>query len=119
VVLGLTCLSTLIQLNRASDGSGKSHLTISSLSIQPEACGAQGAASALNMKLTLQDRLLYREQGDHSRYTSVKGLYGQRKWVRDLDIVNELGGHSGCVNALRQVYFCWVRLQPIMLTITA
>ncbi|MCJ1243133.1 hypothetical protein MMC30_000330 [Trapelia coarctata] len=52
------------------------------------------------MKFTLQDRLLYRELGEYSRRTSVKGFYGQRKWVEDLDIVNELGGHSGCVNAL-------------------
>ena len=60
-----------------------------------------GVSSDLNMKFTLQDRLLYRELGDYSRNISVKGFYGQRKWVEDLDIVNELGGHSGCVNALR------------------
>ena len=53
------------------------------------------------MKLTLQDRLLRRELGNHSRYSGIKGLYGDRKWISDLDIVNELGGHSGCVNALR------------------
>ncbi|MCJ1389276.1 hypothetical protein MMC18_002132 [Xylographa bjoerkii] len=52
------------------------------------------------MKLTLQDRLLRREIGQHPRYSSIKGLYGDRKWISDLDIVNELGGHSGCVNAL-------------------
>ncbi|MCJ1478512.1 hypothetical protein MMC13_007192 [Lambiella insularis] len=52
------------------------------------------------MKLTLQDRLLHRELGEYSPNYSVKGLYGDRKWVHDLDIVNELGGHSGCVNAL-------------------
>ena len=33
--------------------------------------------------------------------TSVRRLYGNKAWVRDLDIVNELGGHTGCVNALR------------------
>ena len=53
------------------------------------------------MKLTLQDRILGRELGSNSRYSSIKGLYGDRAWVDDLDIVNELGGHSGCVNALR------------------
>lgn len=53
------------------------------------------------MKLTLQDRLLKRELGAKSRYSSVKGLYGDKAWVDELDIVNELGGHSGCVNALR------------------
>ncbi|KAL2037396.1 hypothetical protein N7G274_009881 [Stereocaulon virgatum] len=52
------------------------------------------------MKLTLQDRLLRRELGNTSRYSTVKGIYGDRVWIDDLDIVNELGGHSGCVNAL-------------------
>ncbi|KAI9849653.1 MAG: hypothetical protein M1837_002778 [Sclerophora amabilis] len=51
------------------------------------------------MRTTLQDRLLSRELGT-SRYPTVRGLYGQRAWIDDLDIVNELGGHSGCVNAL-------------------
>ena len=55
------------------------------------------------MKRTFQDRIFRRETGDGSRYASVKGLYGDRSWVDDLDIVAELGGHSGCVNALRQV----------------
>ncbi len=53
------------------------------------------------MKLTLQDRLLKRELGSTSRYSGVTGLYGDKAWVNELDIVNELGGHSGCVNALR------------------
>ena len=53
------------------------------------------------MKLTLQDRLLRRELDGDFRYSSIRGLYGDRKWIDDLDIVNELGGHSGCVNALR------------------
>ena len=53
------------------------------------------------MKFTLQDRLLRRELGDRSRYSNFRGIYGDRTWVDDLDIVNELGGHSGCVNALR------------------
>ncbi|MCJ1378224.1 hypothetical protein MMC17_001321 [Xylographa soralifera] len=52
------------------------------------------------MKLTLQDRLMRREIGHQLGYSSIKGLYGDRKWMSDLDIVNELGGHSGCVNAL-------------------
>ncbi|OCK85448.1 WD40 repeat-like protein [Lepidopterella palustris CBS 459.81] len=52
------------------------------------------------MKYTLYDRLLRRELGEGKRYSKVRGIYGDRKWVDDLDIVNELGGHSGCVNAL-------------------
>lgn len=48
----------------------------------------------------LPDRLLRRELGHHEFYTKPRGIYGDTKWVRDLDIVNELDGHSGCVNAL-------------------
>jgi len=54
------------------------------------------------MKNTVYDRLLRRETAtDRRRYSSVLGIYGDRKWAQDLDIVNELEGHSGCVNALR------------------
>ncbi|KAK4994336.1 hypothetical protein LTR66_005608 [Elasticomyces elasticus] len=49
---------------------------------------------------SLEDRLLRREVGQTSRDTSVRGIYGDRCWIRDFDIVNELDGHSGCVNAL-------------------
>ncbi|MCJ1409144.1 hypothetical protein MMC19_003222 [Ptychographa xylographoides] len=52
------------------------------------------------MKLTLQDRLLYRELGSRTRYSRITSIYGDRKWIDDLDIINELGGHTGCVNAL-------------------
>ncbi|KAL8658369.1 MAG: hypothetical protein Q9226_001045 [Calogaya cf. arnoldii] len=52
------------------------------------------------MKPTMKDRLLWRELGNTSRHTAIKGLYGDRSLVENLDIVNELGGHSGCVNAL-------------------
>ena len=53
------------------------------------------------MKHTVYDRLLRREVGDRKRYSSVRGIYGDRHWVEDMDIVNELEGHNGCVNALR------------------
>ena len=53
------------------------------------------------MKFALPDRLLRRDLGEPSRYSSYRGIYSDRGWVDDLDIVNELGGHSGCVNALR------------------
>jgi nuclear receptor interaction protein len=53
------------------------------------------------MKYTVYDRLLKREVGHHRRsYTDVRGIYGDRQWVDALDIVDELEGHSGCVNAL-------------------
>ncbi|KAL4891244.1 WD40-repeat-containing domain protein [Aspergillus ambiguus] len=56
------------------------------------------------MKNRLYDRIWRRESGEASQYTSIRGLYGSKEWVDDLDIVNELGGHTGCVNAL-----CWSR----------
>ncbi len=56
------------------------------------------------MKYTVYDRLLKREVGqERKKYTNVRGLYGDRQWVEDMDIVNELEGHTGCVNALRYI----------------
>lgn len=46
-------------------------------------------------------RLLHRALGGRQLRQSVRKLYGDRSWAEDLDIVNELGGHTGCVNALR------------------
>ncbi|KAL9105919.1 MAG: hypothetical protein Q9227_008979 [Pyrenula ochraceoflavens] len=48
----------------------------------------------------MQEKLLKRELGEQPRHAGLRGLYGDRSWVDDLDIVNELGGHTGCVNAL-------------------
>lgn len=53
------------------------------------------------MKPSLYDRLLRRELGDGVRASSIRDLYGDRALVDALDIVCELGGHTGCVNALR------------------
>ena len=48
------------------------------------------------------DTILFRGRlAERARRPSIKGLYGNKNWVEDLDIVNELGGHTGCVNALR------------------
>jgi nuclear receptor interaction protein len=56
------------------------------------------------MKYTVYDRLLKREVGQQRRtYTDIRGIYGDRHWINELDIVNELEGHNGCVNALRYV----------------
>ncbi|KAH6620124.1 WD and tetratricopeptide repeat-containing protein [Boeremia exigua] len=53
------------------------------------------------MKYTVYDRLFKREVGHERRtYTDIRGLYSDKHWVNDLDIVNELEGHNGCVNAL-------------------
>ncbi|KAH0386648.1 WD40 repeat-like protein, partial [Aureobasidium melanogenum] len=53
------------------------------------------------MRDSLSDRLLRRELQDSAgRSRKVRSLYGDKNWVRELDIVNELDGHSGCVNAL-------------------
>lgn len=56
------------------------------------------------MKYTVYDRLLKREVGHQRRtYTDIRGIYGDKHWIDNLDIVNELEGHNGCVNALRYV----------------
>lgn len=55
------------------------------------------------MKSSLYDRIWRRESGYGSHYSSIRSLYGSKEWVDDLDIVNELGGHTGCVNALSYV----------------
>lgn len=53
------------------------------------------------MARPLYSKLLNRELGlRDNKYARVHDIYGDRRWVRDLDIVNELSGHSGCVNAL-------------------
>lgn len=49
----------------------------------------------------LDVKLLKRVLGRQGPYRSIHQVYGDRTWVKDLDIVNELGGHTGCVNALR------------------
>ena len=49
----------------------------------------------------LDVRLLNRVLGSRRLRQSVKTLYGDNSWAEDLDIINELGGHTGCVNALR------------------
>ncbi|GIC94213.1 WD repeat-containing protein [Aspergillus udagawae] len=56
------------------------------------------------MKDSLYDRIWRRESGYTSPSASIRGIYGSKEWIDDLDIVNELGGHTGCVNAL-----CWSR----------
>ncbi|OQE42038.1 hypothetical protein PENCOP_c004G02497 [Penicillium coprophilum] len=52
------------------------------------------------MRDSIYDRLWRRECGDSLRHAGIRGIYGSKEWMNDLDIVNELGGHTGCVNAL-------------------
>ncbi|KAL4979442.1 hypothetical protein BDW66DRAFT_102764 [Aspergillus desertorum] len=52
------------------------------------------------MTRSLYDRIWRREAGGGSTTANIRGIYGSKEWVSDLDIVNELGGHTGCVNAL-------------------
>ncbi|GAB7352950.1 hypothetical protein MBLNU459_g3525t1 [Dothideomycetes sp. NU459] len=52
------------------------------------------------MKDSLTDRLLRRELETSGRLGKIRKIYGDRNWIQNLDIVNELDGHSGCVNAL-------------------
>jgi len=53
------------------------------------------------MKDTLSQNLYQREIDDLAvRSKTYRKLYSDRRLIDDLDIVNELDGHSGCVNAL-------------------
>ena len=53
------------------------------------------------MKDSLYTKLHTRELSDPAvRSRSYRSLYSDRRLIADLDIVNELDGHSGCVNAL-------------------
>lgn len=61
------------------------------------------------MKSSLYDRVFERELGYRPHNASLKGLYGASEWIDELDIVNELGGHTGCVNALRYVSYVYRR----------
>lgn len=53
------------------------------------------------MKDSLSTKILHRESSDYAiKNRSYRRLYSDRRLIQDLDIVNELDGHSGCVNAL-------------------
>ncbi|KAI5801568.1 WD domain-containing protein [Peziza echinospora] len=54
----------------------------------------QGLAESVDQKL------FRRELCGNTGSSSTRGLYGSRVWVDNLDITNELYGHTGCVNAL-------------------
>lgn len=55
---------------------------------------------------TLDVKLLRQRIGQKRVHQSIKPLYADHAWAKDLDIINELGGHTGCVNALRSVLWC-------------
>ena len=44
--------------------------------------------------------LLGSRLGKSSPQKLIRNVYGHSSWTEDLDVVNELGGHSSCVNAL-------------------
>jgi len=52
----------------------------------------------------LESRLLLRELNLGGTNSGPRGTYGDKDFVNDLDIVNELHGHIGCVNALRSAF---------------
>ena len=64
---------------------------------------------------SLDVKILRRQIGDKRKHSSIKTFYGDRAWVNDLDIINELGGHTGCVNALRCVTIALLN-QVLLLT---
>jgi nuclear receptor interaction protein len=53
------------------------------------------------MKDNLSTKILHRESSDYAiKNRSYRKLYSDPSLIANLDIVNELDGHSGCVNAL-------------------
>lgn len=58
------------------------------------------SAESSTTHLALCRRLLVRETGSDDRFAKIRGIYADYNFVRGLDIVNELSGHRGCVNAL-------------------
>ncbi|CUS09631.1 unnamed protein product [Tuber aestivum] len=52
----------------------------------------------------MEKRKLYRELNGARGIGSNASFYGARSWIERLDLVAELSGHEGCVNAL-----CWSR----------
>ncbi|CAZ86601.1 unnamed protein product [Tuber melanosporum] len=52
----------------------------------------------------MESRKLYRELNGARGIGSNASFYGARSWIERLDLVAELSGHEGCVNAL-----CWSR----------
>ena len=51
--------------------------------------------------LTLNEELLYRQLHGNRGVGAINKLYGAERWVKDLDIIGELRGHEGCINALQ------------------
>jgi nuclear receptor interaction protein len=69
------------------------------------------------MKPSIYDRILRRELGDESHYSRIPGVYGSKEWIDEMDIVNELGGHTGCVNALKYVLSIMVAVRFTSITV--
>jgi hypothetical protein len=62
----------------------------------------------------VDQKLLHRELDELAGLGSRQSIYGSRAWVDNLDIVAELWGHEGCVNAL-----WFVNFNPILLRLYA
>jgi len=56
---------------------------------------------SMSDQLPIERKLFERELRGNVGPYSVRGLYGSKAWVDNLDITSELFGHRGCVNALR------------------
>jgi hypothetical protein len=69
------------------------------------------------MRDSLSHRLLHREIHNSTNRSTLKAIYGHLNLVRDLDIVDELSGHEGCVNALRFVIMSSVSESDLMMNI--
>lgn len=52
------------------------------------------------MNMTMHNRLFRRELAPQPGVGKVRLVYGDRTWIDRLDIIHQLDGHNGCVNAL-------------------
>lgn len=66
---------------------------------------------------SLQERVLYRSLGSKRPFCQLPGLYADKQWINDIDIVEELKGHAGCVNTLWLVTIALPNCRGTQLTI--
>lgn len=54
------------------------------------------------MGQSIYEKIVSRELGTSGKPANVlRACYSDKAWIESLDIVDELVGHGGCVNALR------------------
>lgn len=94
---------------RRSICSARARATSSRLGIDPaqalrrladDAWPSSKVIASLDMNMTMHNRLFRRELAPQPGAAKIRHFYGDRTWINRLDIVHQLDGHTGCVNAL-------------------